>query len=200
MMKERFKLAFTENKKAIIASAAILFAGLLIGYFFEDLLYPFLNPVVDQFGQNIESGTIQLTFKSLFSNNIRVVFVMFITGILFCFSAVILAFNGLFVGYFVASVNDLARVLPLIVPHGIFEFSSCILACASGFVLFSFVRRFLKGYGEQHSFYYAFNANADKLIQAIILLISASVLMAIAGFVEAYLTIPIAHFLSSILG
>ena len=39
----------------------------------------------------------------------------------------------------------------------------------------------------------SFDASSDKLKQAIILLVVASILMAIAGFVEAYLTIHIAE-------
>ena len=199
MMKNRVKSAFTDNKVAIIASIIILFSSLIIGYYFADSLNVFLNPIAEEMTKNVKNGTIQLTFKSLFSNNIKIVFLMFLLGVVFCFSAVILAFNGLFVGYYVGNADDLQNALLLIVPHGIFEFSSCILACASGFVLFRFVLNFFKTLINDNNLINAYNENADKLIQAVILLMIAVILMVIAGVIEAYLTIPIADFISSIL-
>ena len=205
MMLSEVKSAFTENKWAIISATAILFISLILGYFLQPYMYDYLNPVVDDLTQKVEQGAIKLTFQSLFFNNIKVVFAMFIFGFIFCFSALILAFNGFFVGYYVATTDDLLLTMLLIVPHGIFEFSSCILACASGFVLFNFIYRFLKAIHKQDSgpvkeiLSVAFGESRDKLKQAIILLVIASILMAIAGFVEAYLTLPIGEWIYSVL-
>ena len=205
MMLSEVKSAFTENKTAIISAAAILFISLILGYFLQPYLYDYLNPVVDELTKKVEEGTIKLTFQSLFFNNIRIVFAMFIFGFIFCFSALILAFNGFFVGYYVATTDDLLLTMLLIVPHGIFEFSSCIIACASGFVLFNFIYRFLKAIHKQDNgplkeiLSLAFGESGDKLKQAIILLVIASILMAIAGFVEAYLTLPIGEWIYSVL-
>ena len=202
--KKEIRLAFSENKLAIGISIAILFISLLAGYFLEPYLNAYLNPVVDNLSKQVHSGNIQLTFKSIFSNNIRIVFIMFIMGILCCFSAVILAFNGLFVGYFTAIQDDLFTTLLLLVPHGIFELPSCIIACASGFVLFNFIFRFLKTFVRQDDgpvsgqLYSSYVDNFDKLKQAILLLLVAAILMVIAGFVEVYLTEPIARFILSV--
>ena len=106
-----------------------------------------------------------------------------------------------FAGYYVATTDDLLVTALLIIPHGIFEFSSCILACASGFVLFNFLFKFLKTLHGQDDgpvkelLSNSFDESADKLKQAIILLVIASILMAIAGFVEVYMTIHIAEFI-----
>ena len=205
MMLSEVKSAFTENKWAIISAAAILFISLILGYFLQPYLYDYLNPVVDDLTQKVEKGVIELTFQSIFFNNIIIVFAMFIYGFIFCFSALILAFNGFFVGYYVATTDNLLLTLLLIVPHGIFEFSSCIIACASGFVLFHFVYKFLKSIHNQDDgpvreiLSVAFSESSVKLKQAIILLVIASILMAIAGFVEAYLTLPIGEWIYSIL-
>ena len=205
-MLDEVKLAFSENKLAIYTAIAILFISLILGYFFEHSLHDYLNPVVEELSQKVKQGVIKLTFQSIFFNNIRIVFSMFIFGVICCFSAVILAFNGFFTGYYVATTDNLLETLLLIVPHGIFEFSSCILACASGFVLFNFLYKFLKTLLKQDAdsikerLYVSFSKSCDKLKQAIILLIIASVLMAIAGFFEVYLTMPIADFVYSIIG
>ncbi len=199
MILDEVKSAFSENKLAIYASIAILFVSLVLGYFLEPYLYSYFNPVVDEMTQKVQQGTIKLTFQSLFANNIQIVLSMFVFGVTCFFSAVLLGFNGFFAGYYVATTGNLLVTSLLIIPHGIFEFSSCILACASGFVLFNFIFKFLKTLHGQDDgpvrelLSISFDASFDKLKQAIILLIIASILMAIAGFVEAYLTLPIAE-------
>lgn len=195
------KRAFSENKWAIIVSMAILFISLILGYVLEPNLYDYFNPVVDDFTQKVDSGVIQLTFQDIFFNNFRIICQMFIYGIIFCFSALILAFNGFFVGYYVATTENLYYTLLLIIPHGIFEFSSCILACAGGFVLFNFMYKFLKTFWKYEnesayeSFRFSFIENFDRLKQALIIFAVAAILMVIAGFVEVYLTVPIANYI-----
>ncbi|WP_407409049.1 stage II sporulation protein M [Methanobrevibacter sp.] len=199
------KLAFSENRLAILLSVAILFISLILGYVLEPNLYAYLNPLVEDLTQKVQAGVIRLTFADIFFNNIRIVFQMFLYGMAFCFSAVILAFNGFFVGYYVAASDNLLYTVLLIVPHGIFEFSSCILACSSGLVLFNFIYRFLRALWSEKdssvklSLSNSFNASSDKLKQAVILFVIASILMAIAGFVEVYLTLPIAKSIISLL-
>lgn len=200
------KRAFSENRLAIIASAAILFITLVLGYILEPNLYAYFNPVVEDLTQKVESGVIQLTFNDIFLNNLKIICQMFIYGILFCFSAIILAFNGFLVGYYVAGSDNLFYTLLLIVPHGIFEFSSCILACAGGFVLFRFLYNFLKSFWKYDddsafkSFQFSFDENFDKLKQALIIFGVSVVLMIIAGIVEVYLTIPIADYIVFLVG
>lgn len=205
-VKKEIKSSFVENKLAIGISAAILIVFLLIGYFLAPQLDELLNPVVNELANKVHSGEIQVSFQSIFSNNIRVVFLSFLFGALFGFSALILAFNGLFVGYFTAIQDDFFNTLLLLVPHGIFELPACVIACASGFVLFNFIFRFMKSLLKQNNgsitgnAYTAYVENFDKLKQAIILLMIASILMIIAGIVEVYFTVPIADFVTSVFG
>jgi uncharacterized membrane protein SpoIIM required for sporulation len=201
MIVDEVKSAFRENKFAIYAAIAILFISMVLGYFLEPYLYSYFNPVVDDLTQKVQQGTIKLTFQSRFLNNIRIVLAMFIFGVTCFVSGVLLGFNGFFAGYYVATTDNLLVTALLIIPHGIFEFSSCILACASGFVLFNFLFKFLKTLHGQDDgpvkelLSNSFDESGDKLKQAIILLVIASILMAIAGFVETYLTLHIAEFI-----
>lgn len=203
-MLNEVKFAFSENKLAIYVSIVILFISLILGYVFEPYLFSYLNPVVEDLTQKVQTGVIKLTFADIFFNNIEIVFRMFIYGLCFCSSVLLLSFNGFFVGYYVAASDNFWYTVLLIVPHGIFEFSSCILACASGLVLFNFLYKFLKAIWahEDTSFKEiladSFNVAKDKLKQAIILLAIASILMAIAGVIESYLTLPIAKMILSI--
>lgn len=193
------KLAFLENKSAIYISLFILIFSLILGYVLEPYLYSFFNPVVDDLSQKVGTGVIQLTFADIFLNNILIISQMFVYGLLFCLCTLLLAYNGFFVGYYVAIHDDLFRVLAMMIPHGIFELTSCALACASGLVLFNFLIRFFKSYlKEDLSLRNSFYNNLIKLKQAIIIFIISVVFMVIAGVIEVYLTIPIAHFLLSL--
>lgn len=205
-VKNEIKSAFKNNKRVIYISVAVLVISLILGYVLEPYLYSFMNPVVDNFSKNVQSGNIKLTFVSIFSNNLRVIFLMFILGIFFCISLLMLAFNGFFVGYYVGTSDKLLTVLLLIIPHGVFELPSCTLACASGIVIFKFVVKFIRNLVNQKdkSFSERVNYSAresfDKLKEAVILFLVASVLMVIAGIFEVYLTVPIAKFVLSALG
>ncbi|WP_407421411.1 stage II sporulation protein M [Methanobrevibacter sp.] len=189
------KSAFLENKTAIYISLFILIFSLILGYFLEPYLYSYFNPVVDDLSHKVETGVVKLTFGDIFLNNIRIILQMFIYGLLFCLSVFLLAYNGFFVGYYVAISNNLFRVLVMLIPHGIFELTSCVLACSSGLVLFTFLFKFLKTYLiEDMTLKEAFSINSYKIKQAVIIFMVAVFLMVIAGFVEVYLTIPIARF------
>lgn len=189
------KLAFLENKTAIYISLFILIFSLILGYFLEPYLYSYFNPVVDDLSNKVETGVVKLTFGDIFLNNIKIILQMFIYGLLFCLSVFLLAYNGFFVGYYVAIANNLSRVLLMLIPHGIFELTSCVLACSSGLVLFTFLFNFFKTYlKDDMTLKIAFSDNSYKIKQAVIIFMVAVFLMVIAGFVEVYLTIPIAHF------
>lgn len=202
-MLNEIKRAFSENKVAILIAAAILCISLILGYYFEPYLHSYLNPVVEELTRRVQSGDLSITFHDIFLNNLKVILAMFIGGLFFCFSALILSFNGFFVGYYVASTHDLVTVSLYIIPHGIFEFSSCILACAAGFVLFKFAYRFIKtAFNDTHNpilenLKESYAENYDKLKQALILFAISVVLMVIAGIIETYLTLPIAEFILS---
>ncbi len=201
MMINEIKASFSENKKTIFLSVAILFISLIMGYVLEPHLYSYFNPVVEDLTQKVQTGTLTLTFADIFLNNFRIIFQMFVFGIACCFSAFMLAFNGFFVGYYIGASDDIVRVLLLIVPHGIFEFSSIILACTSGLVLFNSLYIFLKTLWLDKnesltlSLKNAFNACSKKIKHAVIIFLTASILMVIAGIVEVYFTIPIAEFI-----
>ncbi|WP_407424786.1 stage II sporulation protein M [Methanobrevibacter sp.] len=204
-IKKEVKLAFTENKGIIVASILIFFISLILGYVFEPSLYSYFNPLVEDLTNKVQSGIIKITFHDIFLNNIMVVFRMFIYGLFFCISVLSLAFNGFFVGYFMATVPNLTSALILIIPHGIFEFPSCILACSSGLILFKFAYNLLKTFIKQKEMkfidriVYTYSENFDILAHALIILFVASILMVIAGIVEAYVTLPLGSYLMSII-
>ena len=167
---DEVKSAILENKLAIYISLFILIFSLILGYLLEPYLYSYFHPVVDDLTQKVQTGTIQLTFTDIFLNNLKIIIQMFFYGLLFCLCIFLLAYNGFFIGYYVAIQDNLFRVLAMLVPHGIFELSSCIFSCASGLVLFNFLIKFFKSYlKEDISLKDAFLINILKLKQAVLI-------------------------------
>ena len=199
------KAAFRENKYIIAAATLIFIISAVLGFVLEPYLYSYLNPVVQDLTHKVQTGVIQISFHDIFLNNIMVVLKTFICGLLFCASVLILAFNGFFVGYFFAVSSNMLKTAVLIIPHGIFEFPSCILACASGFVLFKFAYKLIRTFLRENErkfvdrILFSYEDNFNILLHSFILLAISAILMAIAGFCEVYLTLPIGKFLYSIL-
>lgn len=212
-LKEDIKNAFADNRHLILLSAAIFLVTLLAGYFLKQNLYDYLNPGVEQLKEGVGNGTIRVNFPTIFLNNVFIVLRLFIYGILFGLSILLLGYNGIFLGYFIAQSGSLVTTVLLIVPHGIFELPSIVIANASGLVLFKYAARVvrLKNSRSCEEGLIADDSitsrlvnslvnNGDILKQSLILLSVAVALMAIAGFVEVYITKSLAFFIMNSFG
>ncbi len=218
--KEETKAAFSNNKWLLLFSTLLFVIPLLIGYFYADAIAEYIQPMVDAFQKQVDEGVITLTTHSIFANNVTVAIILYalsaIGGVL---GALILANNGLFIGYFGAGF-DIYAYLALTVPHGIFEIPAIIIATTGGFVLLSFVLHFLwniispdYSYLDifdpyfsdvkitlKQRFYAAFKKNQNKLKESFIFLCLAVILLIIAAFIEANITVPLANWLFSLFG
>ncbi len=216
--KEETKAAFSNNKWLLLFSTLLFVIPLLIGYFYADAIAEYIQPMVDAFQKQVDEGVITLTTHSIFANNVTVAIILYalsaIGGVL---GALILANNGLFIGYFGAGF-DIYAYLALTVPHGIFEIPAIIIATTGGFVLLSFVLHFLwniispdYSYLDifdpyfsdvkitlKKRFYAAFKKNQNKLKESFIFLCLAVILLIIAAFIEANITVPLANWLFSL--
>ena len=218
--KEETKAAFSNNKWLLLLSTLLFVVPLLIGYFYADAIAEYIQPMVDAFQKQVDEGVITLSTHSIFANNVTVAIILYalsaIGGVL---GALILANNGLFIGYFGADFNIYAY-LALTVPHGIFEIPAIIIATTGGFVLLSFALHFLwnlispdYSYLDifdpyfsdvkitlKQRFYAAFKKNQNKLKESFIFLCLAVILLIIAAFIEANVTVPLANWLFSLFG
>ena len=218
--KEETKTAFSNNKWLLLFSTLLFVIPLLLGYFYADSISEYIQPMVDNFQKQVDEGTITLTTHSIFSNNVTVAIMLYALGALGgVLGALILANNGMFIGYVGADFNIYAY-LALTVPHGIFEIPAIILATTGGFVLLSFVLHFIwdlrsPDYSYLDIFdpyfsdvkitlkercYAAFKMNQNKLKESFIFLCLAVILLIIAAFIEANLTIPFASWILSFFG
>ena len=218
--KEEIKLAFSNNKGLLFISILLFVIPMLIGYFYANEISSYVKPIVDAFEQQVEDGTVTLTTHSLFTNNVTVAFILYalaaLGGVL---GAIVLANNGLFIGFYGVDF-DIWAYLALTLPHGIFEIPAIIIATTGGFVLLSFILHFLWGLISpdlsyldifdpyfsnvkitiKQRFYVAFKKNQNKIKESFILLCISVVLLIIAAFIEANITLPLASWLFSMFG
>lgn len=197
------KEAFFENKVIIIISSLMFFIPLFLGFVFSSLISPSLQPVVTELSNEVKDGTIQLNFETIFLNNISLIFREYFMGIfLFIFTASILIYNGLFLGYYLSVSANLYKTLILIIPHGIFEFFSIIIGASAGFLLCIFILKFIyniiypnysKINKEKISLYDKINLSLEnnyiKFKHSLILFGISCIAMCIAGFIEVYITL-----------
>ena len=209
IVKDEVKSAFSNNKGILLISTLLFVVPMLMGYFYADSIAEYIKPMVDAFEKQVEEGAITLTTHSLFINNVSVAIILYalsaLGGVL---GAIILANNGLFIGYYGVDFNIWAY-LALTLPHGIFEIPAIIIATAGGFVLLSFMLHFIWGlispdlsYLDIFDPYFSnvkitpkqrltasFKKNQNKLKESFIFLCISVVLLIIAAFIEANITL-----------
>ncbi|MBE6513041.1 MAG: stage II sporulation protein M [Methanobrevibacter olleyae] len=218
--KEETKAAFSNNKMLLLLSILLFVIPLLIGYFYADSISEYIQPMVDNFRNQVEEGTITLTTHSIFTNNVTVAFILYALGALGgVLGAIVLANNALFIGYFGADFDIIAYLI-LTLPHGIFEIPAIILATTGGFVLLSFILHFIwnlmsPDYSYLNLFdpYFsdvkispkqritaAFKKNQNKIKESFIFLCLGVIFLIIAAFIEANITLPLANWIFSLFG
>ena len=186
------KSSFANNMFILLFLILVFIIPLIAAYYYPDSFASVLQPMIQQFEQNIADGTVTLATDSLFVNNFTV--------------ALILYAGGALLGIMGITVR-------------IFEIPAIIIACAGGLVLLKFAVLFVwniirpdkhdetynhyfgdLGLSFKDKFMLSLNKHQDKIKESFILLVVSAVLLVIAAFIEANLTIPIARFFLGLLG
>ncbi len=195
---------YSRNEIFLWISAGLFFGSLIFSYLFAGLLDAYLAPYLQNLQQKASDGTIKLETLSLFQNNVTIAAYIYIGGILIgLVSAYLLITNGAFVGY-VASKYPLGDFIIYTIPHGIFEIAGIIIAGAAGFRLGSIVFHFLNDVTKiksnisfKNQIIYLLEANLDDFKDSLALFIIAVILLIIAAFIEANLSIAWGQFIQS---
>lgn len=196
----------SRNEIFFWASVLLFFGPLIISYLFAGLLDSILNPVLNNFQQKVNDGTIKLETASLFINNTTVATYIYVGGLLVgIVTALLLIINGAFIGY-VASKVSLADFIIFTLPHGIFEITGIILAGTAGFKLASIVWHFLNGVTKikrtisiNTQIVYLLKVNYSDFKDSLALFIMAVILLIIAAFIEANLSIVWGQYIQGML-
>ena len=194
----------SRNEIFFWASVLLFFGPLIISYLFAGFLDSILSPVLNNFQQKVNDGTIKLETASLFINNTSVAIYIYFGGLLVgIVTALLLIINGAFIGY-VASKVPLGDFIIFTLPHGIFEITGIILAGTAGFKLASIVWHFLNDVTKikrtisiNTQIAYLLKANYSDFKDSLALFIMAVILFIIAAFIEANLSIVWGQYIQS---
>lgn len=197
---------FKRNETVILISAILFFGSLILSYFISGFLNSYLSGTYEGFRKSVSEGTIQLTTSSIFLNNLKVAGVIYLMGFsLGIFSVAFLVFQGAFTG-FVAAKFNLSTFLIYTIPHGIFEITAIIISGAAGLRLATGFYHFLMGVTKItddmpiiNQLKYLIKSNSSEFIDSLKLFALAVILLIIAAFIEANLTITIGNYIQSII-
>jgi len=201
-----FSGLYKRNETFLILSATIFLVSIFVGYAFSGALDSVLSLVLSDFKKRITEGQLKLTTISIFTNNIQIGLFIYLGGLIFGIGTFIyLAFNGLFLGY-AATQYPLGNFIIYTIPHGVFEIIGIIIAGAAGFRLTSWLVNVLRDMLHIRSdistvtqMKYVFESHMDEIWESLKLFMIAVVLLIIAAFIEANLSIAWGNYIQSVL-
>jgi stage II sporulation protein M len=210
MARERFEGLlgglYRRNESYLLISAMIFIVSLLLGYAFAGMLEPVLGSVLGDLKRRISQGELKLTTLSIFANNFKVAFIIYAGGIILGAITVIYLFvNGAIIGYTAAQFS-IGDFIIYTAPHGVFEMLGLIIAAAGGFRLANVVLNLMRGllhlqtdFSMTSQVKYLLEVNQDDFKDSLALFGIAVILLLIAAFIEANLTIIWANYMKTIL-
>ena len=134
---------------------------------------------------------IEPNFIALLNNNTNLILILVLGGLIFGVSTLINLFlNGYILGnalFYLLSVES-NLIFTLILPHGIFEIPAIIIAGAAGFKIPYEIVRYLAGRKEQI-------LTKDDIKEYLTLALISIILITVAAWIEANITLKIARFM-----
>lgn len=197
---------YRRNESFLAISAGIFLGSLIVGYLFSGFLDTILGPQLQNLQKQASEGIVRLETLSLFEHNVIIALGIYVGGFAVgAITAILLVGNGAFIGY-AASQYPIYSFLIFTIPHGIFEVTGIIISGAAGFRLASGVFRFLDGITKlkrtisiRNQLGYLLEANMDEFKDSLSLFAIAVVLLLIAAFIEANLTVAWGQYIQSLL-
>lgn len=187
---------FNRMKYYVLLSSLIFIAFLLLAY-----IYPsFFNSILGNFMQNmkegINKGDILLETIPLFINNFGVALRIYTNGIYLSIpSLYLLAYNAAAIGYS-GAMMPINYYLAYTVPHGVIELSAIIFSAAASFRLTHGLLKILSGITFNKNkgaiFFNNLQIALKMILDSGILMFIVLIMLIIAAFIEANLTLPIA--------
>ncbi|WP_231916339.1 stage II sporulation protein M [Methanobacterium congolense] len=201
-----FSGLYKRNETFLILSATIFVISIFVGYAFSGALDSILSVVMSEFKKKITEGQLKLTTLSIFTNNIQIALFIYLGGLVLGIGTFyFLALNGLFIGY-AATQYQLGNFVVYTIPHGVFEVIGIIIAGAAGFRLTSWIVNVFKDMLHIRSdistvtqMKYVFESHMDEISESLKLFVIAVVLLIIAAFIEANLSIAWGNYIQSTL-
>lgn len=197
------KSIFSRVKYHIFLAFILFTVFLLLGYYYPSLFQSLVMPSVENLHNGVQDGSIQLETLSLFTNNFSVALGIILGGFYFStYSIYMLIYNAIFIG-FSGAITSIKYFLAFTVPHGILELSGIILAGATSLRITHAFLVLLNGIklnekNRREIFTNSLNKFIKMFIDVGLLIIIICVMLLIAAFIEANLTITIGTYLYNI--
>jgi uncharacterized membrane protein SpoIIM required for sporulation len=197
---------YKRNETFFIIATLMFLVSMFAGYAFAGYLDTVMGAVLGSLKKRLTEGELKLTTSSIFLNNIRVAFLIYGGGlVLGLFTSIYIIINGALLGY-AAARYPLGDFIIFTIPHGIPEILGILIAATAGFRLGSFVLHIIKDSLNIESdlpflkqLRYIIEINADEFWDSVKLFAIAVVLLIIAAFIEANLSIPWGMYIRSVL-
>lgn len=179
-------------KYHIALSIVIFIAFTLLSYYYPSVFQQLVMPALQGMNEGVNNGTVQLSTVPLFTNNFTVAINMFLGGAYFSIVTLyLLIYNALVIG-FTGSTLPIVYYLTFTLPHGIVELTAIILSGAAGFRLTQAIITILSGIPNDDAPFTDYVIVGGRMIvDSLILLVIFTILLIIAAFIEANLTIPL---------
>ncbi|GAB7019179.1 stage II sporulation protein M [Halostagnicola bangensis] len=198
--------AWAEHRRYVSFSGGLFALGIASGVALAaagvDLTELFMELILEEFGEEELNGVggepsglegegkIELSAMFFILNNTPPYLASILGALtLGLFTFFIMTFNGLIVGNIAVAIGaevGYGLIIALLVPHGIFELTALFIAAGVGF-------RFLYRAGERITGKRSALFTKPYLARTTLLVIFGWLMLVVAAFVEAYLTIPIAE-------
>lgn len=201
-----FFIGLYQRNKVILAFTAALFLGciflgILIGYFSSD----FIGNLLKTYLNILHKANIEISTLSIFQHNLQAAMIAFFGGIIGIVTFMVLAFNGFvygaFIGYLMHGniVGATGVLTPLhfviyTMPHGIFELSGFIIAGAAGFRITTMVGGVIKSVLKDKPI----SEHYWKFKDSLVLLLIAIILLFIAAYIEANITMALGNYITGL--
>ena len=203
------KSAFIDHKYLFIFTVVFAVICWVGGYFIADWMFV-KQELVDEYAY-----LSQITYFSfddmmdIIINNCFLNINYYLTSVFFGYGAIYDMMTNIGMSGIVSRGTELAcgdpfLFLKLTCLHGFFEDLSTILNSFAGFILFSFIVRFIKDVFSPSkrlangTITNSLEINKKYLYQSIAIFILAFVVMIFAGFLEEYISIPFGNFIASV--
>ncbi|WP_247003270.1 stage II sporulation protein M [Halosolutus gelatinilyticus] len=188
--------AWAEHRRYVGFAAGLFGLGAIVGALLVavgvDLTELFLDLLSEEFSEEELAGEIDLSASFFITNNTPPFLAVILGALTFgLVTALIMLFNGVIIGnllFALGSEAGLGLIVVLIVPHGIFELPALFIAAGVGFrLLHRAAQRFT---GSRDDLF-----TKSYLGRTAVLVAFGWLLLVLAAFIEAYLTIAIAELL-----
>lgn len=193
---------YHRNKYHVLLSLTIFVTFLILSYFYPSFFNSLMSPAMNNMREGVSNGTITLDTVALFENNFSVALNIYTAGLLFSIpSLYLLIYNALLVGFTGAHL-ELLHFLAYTLPHGIFELSGIIIAGAASLRLTQGLLTLVKGFitsSDDRKLIISkhIEVSFKIIIDSLVLIVIVCILLIIAAYIEANITVSIGQMLTS---